>query len=122
MWIPGSYLVREFAATCRGCRPSQGQRSCPVEHTRQVHAGQCAATAAPRCRLRYEIYAFDTSVRAAFLDARRGFFNGTSLFLRVEGRETEPHRLRIGALPPGWQVATAMPARPRRGADMLGRL
>ncbi len=37
-------------------------------------------------RLRYEVYAYDTSVRAAFLDARRGFFNGTSLFLRVQGR------------------------------------
>ncbi len=65
-------------------------------------------------RLSYEIYAFDASVRAAFLDTRRGFFNGTSVFLRVEGREQEPHRLRIGALPAGWQVATAMPATARK--------
>ena len=35
----------------------------------------------------YDVYAFDTSVRAAFLDAGRGFFNGTSLFLKVDGAE-----------------------------------
>ena len=46
---------------------------------------------------------------AAFLDASRGFFNGTSLFLRGEGREAEPHRVEIGGLPHAWQVATALP-------------
>ena len=64
--------------------------------------------------LSYEVYAFDTSVRTAFLDDRRGFFNGTSLCLQVHGRDHEPHRLRVGALPSGWQVATAMPATARR--------
>mgnify|MGYP003406944760 CR=1 FL=1 len=54
------------------------------------------------------VYAFDTSVRAAFLDASRGFFNGTGMCLRVEGREAEAHRLQIGTLPRGWQVATSM--------------
>ena len=79
---------------------------------------------AARCVLSYRVYAFDTSVRTAFLDARRGFFNGTSLCLRVEGREAEPHRLahrpRCRA---GWQVATAMPPA-RRGRARLpgGRL
>ena len=41
--------------------------------------------------MRYRVYAFDISVRAAFLDAARGFFNGTSVCLRVHGREGEPH-------------------------------
>ena len=58
--------------------------------------------------LRYEVYAFDTSVRAAFLNAQRGFFNPTSLCLRVHGREAQPHELSLQALPAGWTVATAM--------------
>ena len=58
--------------------------------------------------LRYRVYAFELSVRAAFLDADRGFFNGTGLCLRVEGREGEPHRLALAGLAPGWQVATTL--------------
>src|SRR4030095_1987305 len=58
--------------------------------------------------LRYRVYAFDLSVRAAFLDAERGFFNGTGVCLRVEGREAEAHRLALAGLAPGWQVATTL--------------
>lgn len=110
VWIPGSYLVREFARHLSGLQAEQGGRPVPLE---QLDKASWVA----RCRGRgaltvdYLVYAFDTSVRAAFLDATRGFFNGTGTFLRVEGREHEPHRLRIGTLPRGWQVATALGAR-----------
>jgi predicted metalloprotease with PDZ domain len=109
VWIPGSYLVREFSRHLSRLQAHQGRRECIVEQLDKNHwAVHCDGRAA--LRLNYEVYAFDTSVRAAFLDARRGFFNGTSLLLRVVGREAEPQRLRIGRLPRGWQVATAMPA------------
>jgi predicted metalloprotease with PDZ domain len=36
----------------------------------------------------YEVYAWDLSVRAAHLDQNHGFFNGTSVFLRVLGQES----------------------------------
>ncbi len=51
------------------------------------------ATASPASRwcCSYEVYAFDDSVRTAWLDAARGFFNGTSLCLRVEGTASSPH-------------------------------
>ena len=108
-WIPGSYLVREFARHVSGLSAVQGTR--PVVLEQLDKATWCA-----RCEGRAAlivtclVYAFDTSVRAAFLDASRGFFNGTSLCLRVEGREAEPHRLELRQLPVGWRVATALPA------------
>jgi predicted metalloprotease with PDZ domain len=109
VWIPGSYLVREFSRHLSRLQAHQGRRECVTEqldkHRWEVH---CEGRAT--LRLSYEVYAFDPSVRAAFLDARRGFFNGTSVLVRVAGREAEPQRLRIGGLPRGWQVATAMPA------------
>ena len=58
----------------------------------------------------YEVYAFDTSVRAAFLNAQRGFFNGTSVFLKAHGFEDLPQSVKITGLPKGWQVATSLPA------------
>ncbi len=106
-WIPGSYLVREFARHLSAIEATQGGQPVPLA---QLDKATWMADCKPRGTLTvsYLVYAFDTSVRAAFLDANRGFFNGTSVFLRVEGREAEPQRLQIGALPRGWQVATAM--------------
>ena len=98
VWIPGSYLVREFSRHLSRLQAHQGRRECVVEQLDKNHwAVHCDGRAA--LRLSYEVYAFDTSVRAAFLDAQRGFFNGTSLLLRVVGRETAAHRLALGALP-----------------------
>ena len=115
VWIPGSYMVREFSRHLSCPRARQGTRDVPVEQVDKC-SWQVQAQGRGALRIVYEVYAFDTSVRAAFLDAQRGFFNGTSLCLRVEGREGEPHRLRLGRLPPGWQVATAMPPTSRRHA------
>ncbi len=110
-WIPGSYLVREFARHLSRLRARQGGRDIePRQLDKATWAFDCddADGAAP-LQVDYRVYAFDTSVRAAFLDADRGFFNGTSVFLRVHGREHEPHALVLGALPDGWQAATALP-------------
>jgi predicted metalloprotease with PDZ domain len=109
-WIPGSYMVREFARQLSQLEARQGRRALNL---RQIDKACWELTEAPARRsavveLRYRVYAFDTSVRAAFLDATRGFFNGTSLLLRVHGREAQPHRLELVGLPKGWQVATAM--------------
>ena len=109
VWIPGSYLVREFARHLSGLKAEQGGQPVPLAQLDK-------ATWLASCRGRGEltvtarVYAFDASVRCAFLDAQRGFFNGTGLCLRVEGREAEPQRLQLGTLPRGWQVATAMRA------------
>ena len=107
VWIPGSYLVREFARHLSALVAEQDGRPVPVE---QVDKATWIARSSSDAELvlRYRVYAFDTSVRAAFLDADRGFFNGTGLCLRVEGREAEAHRLALAGLAAGWQVATAL--------------
>jgi len=107
VWIPGSYLVREFSRHLSGLVARQGRRDCAIEALDKSRwRVRCNGTAT--LELSYRVYAFDRSVRAAFLDADRGYFNGSSLFLRAEGREAQPHVLTLGRLPAGWQVATAM--------------
>lgn len=111
VWIPGSYLVREFARHLHGLTARQGRA---VRAVRQVDKCTWTIEADPRrpLVLRYEVHAFDHSVRTAWLDAQRGFFNGTSLLLRVHGHEAGAHALTVrrprGA--PGWRLATAMTA------------
>jgi predicted metalloprotease with PDZ domain len=113
VWIPGSYMVREFSRHLSRLQARQGTRECRIEQLDKC-SWQVPCQGSQTLVLSYEVYAFDTSVRSAFLDDRRGFFNGTSLCLQVDGRDQQPHRLRIGRLPKGWQVGTAMPATARR--------
>ena len=109
VWIPGSYLVREFARHLSALSATQGGAARPLQ---QLDKASWLARCEGRGALvvSYLVYAFDTSVRAAFLDANRGFFNGTGLCLRVEGSEALPQRLELRALPAGWRVATALRA------------
>ena len=109
VWIPGSYLVREFARHISDMQAHVGSRPIALEQLDKASwAAECAGPG--KLAVSYLVYAFDTSVRAAFLGAQRGFFNATSLCLRVEGRAHEPQQLTLRGLPRGWQVATTLPA------------
>ena len=111
VWIPGSYLVREFSQHLQHLQASQGGQPLTVKQL-DKHRWQIDNDGRRTLSLRWEVYAFDASVRTAFLDATRGFFNATSLCLMVDGREDEPHALEIapGDTPAGWKVATGLTA------------
>jgi predicted metalloprotease with PDZ domain len=109
VWIPGSYLVREFAKNLQGLQATQGGRSVKVQQLDKCNWTIACSTNKP-LELTYQVYALDTSVRTAWLDSQRGFFNGTSLCLRVHGQEQAPHDLEL-ARPddmPSWRAATAL--------------
>jgi predicted metalloprotease with PDZ domain len=109
VWIPGSYMVREFGRHLSGLSAQQG-RSDAVLTQLDKTTWRVNTTGRGALTLSYEAYAFDNSVRTAFLDDSRGFFNPTSLCLRVHGQEGVPHEVRLAGVPSGWDVATAMPA------------
>ena len=118
-WIPGSYLVRDFARHIVSMRARCNGEEIAWEKVDKStwRFEPCSGL----LELTYEVYANDLSVRGAHLDTLHGFFNGTSVFLAVEGREHLPCRVEIFA-PEGpryrqWRVATAMD---RDGADWLG--
>ena len=114
VWIPGSYMVREFGRHLSQLEARQGRKTVSLQQLDKTSwLALCDGRGA--LTLSYNVYAFDTSVRAAFLDASRGFFNGTSLCLRVEGRENGPHGITIGGLPRAWSVVTAMPSDGKQG-------
>ena len=113
VWIPGSYLVREFPKNLQNLRARQGRKACAA-----VQLDKCSWDVAANIHkplvVTYQVYAFDNSVRSAWLDTRRGFFNGTSLFLRASGCESLPHVMEV-EMPSdisvrGWQLATALKA------------
>ncbi|MBV8261512.1 MAG: M61 family metallopeptidase, partial [Paraburkholderia sp.] len=111
VWIPGSYMVREFARNIVTLRAfNDAGRKVRVTKT-DKHSWQTAPVKGA-LTLRYEVYAWDLSVRAAHLDDTVGFFNGTSVFLAVLGHETAQHVVDIQR-PAGhafrhWRVGTAL--------------
>jgi predicted metalloprotease with PDZ domain len=118
-WIPGSYLIREFARHIVTLKASCNGK--PVKTTKlDKHTWHCAPCKGA-LTLIYQVYAWDLSVRGAHLDTTHGFFNGTSVFLMAHGLEDEAHAVEI--LPPAgkqykeWRVATAMT---RDGAQEFG--
>ncbi|KVE77467.1 peptidase M61 [Burkholderia cepacia] len=121
VWIPGSYLVREFARNIvtLGAFNDAG-RKVRIAKT-DKHTWQ-AAPVNGTLTLRYDVYAWDLSVRSAYLDESGGFFNATAVFLSVAGREDAPCEVDIGK-PAGaafraWRVGTALPE--ARGTKRYG--
>ncbi|MFY9184188.1 MAG: peptidase M61 [Limnohabitans sp.] len=109
VWIPGSYLVREFSKNLQNLSAKQGRRSLPITQQDKCSWAMACKSGQPLV-LSCEVYAFDHSVRTAWLDSQRGFFNGTSLCLRVHGQENAPHQLQLQAVKtqPDWQAATGL--------------
>lgn len=110
-WIPGSYMIREFARNIvQISAEAQGKKIALKKLDK--HSWQAAPCEGP-LTLHYQVYAWDLSVRAAHLDQTHGFFNGTSVFLRVVGQENMPHVVDIqrphGDQYGAWRIATALP-------------
>jgi predicted metalloprotease with PDZ domain len=110
-WIPGSYLLREFARFVVSVEAASGKDKLPVE---KVDSSTWLVRGARgSLKVTATIYALDQSVRGAYLDRRRGYFNGPCVFLLPEGRDREPIEVTIE--PPlnpilceGWRCATAL--------------
>ncbi len=113
VWAPGSYMVRDFSRHVSALQARQGQQALEVDSIDKA-CWQVACSGRAALVISWLVYAQDRTVRGAFLDAARGFFNGSSLLLRAHGFEHLPHELELGALPAQWEVATAMPALGRR--------
>lgn len=108
-WIPGSYLVREFSRHLQKLTARQNGKPVAVHQVDKASWQVDCMPSAPLV-LGYEVYAFDNSVRTAWLDTQRGFFNGTSLCLKVEAQEHLPHELELVPLRayPNWEAATGL--------------
>ena len=110
VWIPGSYLIREFARQFIHLRAeSAGNAVAVVKEGKDVW--RLAPANAPVTVIA-QVYAYDVSVRTAYIDGSRAYFNGPSVFLCPEGREHAPCTVDI--LPPAgdefahWRVATTL--------------
>lgn len=110
VWIPGSYMVREFSKNIITLGASQNNQtisSCQINKNNWLLEG---LTAGDQVEVSYTVYACEYGIRTAFLDAKRGYFNPTSLCLSVAGYENDIHQVQFANLPTDWQVACGLAA------------
>ena len=109
-WIPGSYLIREFARQFVDVRAETADG--PLAIVKEAKDVWRAAPTRSAMTVAARVYAYDVSVRTAYVDTTRAYFNGPAVFLCPEDREHAPCVLDIVA-PDGeasarWRVATTL--------------
>jgi predicted metalloprotease with PDZ domain len=122
-WLPGSYMIRDFAKNITEIYAQNGVQKTDEKidkvslNKTDKQTWQFVATGTFTV-ITYQIFAFDLSVRTAYLDSERGFFNGSSTFLQVQELPDEKCSLSI-SLPESiiktspdkythWRVATGL--------------
>ncbi|WP_040725019.1 M61 family metallopeptidase [Thiomicrorhabdus sp. Kp2] len=111
-WIPGSYLIRDFAKHINSINAyKQSGEWIPLNTLDKSswsfqHDGPVI--------IDYTIYAWDLSVRGAHFDESHAFFNGTSVFLEVVDQQDQACQVVIEpstvTKQNNWRVATGMPS------------
>jgi predicted metalloprotease with PDZ domain len=111
-WIPGSYMIRDFAKNIITiCAEDDAGQNIDIKKL-DKQSWQVQIVSSP-ITIQYQIYAFDLSVRGAYINDEMAFFNGTNMFLAVVGQTDKPCGLTLQkpeqASLSHWQVATTMP-------------
>jgi predicted metalloprotease with PDZ domain len=110
-WIPGSYLIRDFAKNIVTISATSEGKEIPIHKLDKNN--WIVSPSNTRIDVEYEFYAFDLSVRSAYLTNERAFFNGTSAFLVPLGFEDSECEVRVNMpnkdlVIGDWQCATTL--------------
>jgi predicted metalloprotease with PDZ domain len=112
-WIPGSYLVRDFAKHIAKLSAVDEQGN-PIDLVRlDLSRWQCQAPVGD-LHINYELYAYDASVRANYFCPSYAFINPAASAIYVEQWRDEPYSLTVElpALAQDWHVYTTMSPSP----------
>ncbi len=90
-WIPGSYMIRDFSRNIVTIEATSHNEA--VSLTKLDKSTWVSPAGLEQLTVRYRVYAWDLSVRAAHVDQQHAFFNGTSIFLSVETHSAQSHKV-----------------------------
>ena len=107
-WIPGSYLIRNFARHLVAIHAADKHGALAIaaqdKHSWLLNHNQQPVTVS------YRVYAFDLSVRACFINDEVAVINPAACCLAVEGLTDLPQQVTIAPVPGknDWQLATGL--------------
>jgi predicted metalloprotease with PDZ domain len=111
VWAPGSYLVREFAKNVNLVKAfdPDGKELKVVKKEKNKWTVENGAV--KNVRVKYEVYAFELSVRTSFLDITHGYVSGTGVFMYIEELRNLKGKLDVYPYKGFKVVSTGMPKR-----------
>lgn len=109
VWAPGSYLVREFAKNVNLVKAfdENGKELTVIKKAKNkwsVEKGE-----AKKVSVKYEVYAFELSVRTSFLDLTHGYVSGTGVFMYIEECRNKKGKLEVFPYKNFKIISTGMP-------------
>ncbi|MEH8020774.1 PDZ domain-containing protein [Rheinheimera metallidurans] len=118
-WIPGSYMIRDFARNIISIEATDNLGNLALtqldKQTWQLHCNTDEVSVS------YHVYAYDLSVRAAYVDDEVAVLNPACLCLGISQLHDLPHQIKIvkptSALAQHWRVATGL--RRNKNTDFL---
>ncbi len=95
-WIPGSYLIREFA------RHVESVTACSIENNQRIKLQKISKNHWQLDNqqeidvvIRYQVYAYDLSVRGAYVDDERLYVNPAAVCMAIDGQESQAIQLSL---------------------------
>ena len=95
VWAPGSYLVREFAKNVDLVKAYDEKGTELKVNKVNKNTWRIAKGSAKTVKVKYEVYAFELSVRTSFLDMTHGFVSGSGVFMYVDGHKEQKGKVEV---------------------------
>jgi predicted metalloprotease with PDZ domain len=110
VWAPGSYLVREFSKNINMVKAFD-EKGNPLDvNKKKKNTWTITKGKQSKVIVKYEVYAFELSVRTSFLDLTHGFASGSGVFMFVEDHLNVNGILEVLPYEGFSVVSTALPA------------
>ncbi|HVR39558.1 MAG TPA: PDZ domain-containing protein [Thermoanaerobaculia bacterium] len=113
-WRPGRYHIQNYAANVREW--SAGERRIWKDGK---SSWRVDARAGDEITVRYRYYAGVLDAGSSFLDESEAYFNGSNLFMMVDGLRGQQHHLTIAA-PADWRIETQLAVCSEQSAEAHG--
>lgn len=104
-WAPGSYLIRDFSRHLYDLQFFVAGKMALAERLDKLRWR--IRTGGKSVVVRYRVFANEVSVRTSFLDDRRAFISGSSLFFQVVEEPSQPYEVMV-LPPPRWTISTPL--------------
>jgi predicted metalloprotease with PDZ domain len=100
-WIPGSYLIREFSKNIIQISAEANGAVIPLERNGK-NAWTIPSSIEGKIIVKYQVYAFEKSVRTSYINDDFALINPTSVCLYIEEQINAEHKVKIN-LPKEWK-------------------
>ena len=110
VWAPGSYLIREFSRNVNQVFAFDENKNAVKTVKTAKNTWQLQnASKGKKIIIKYEVYAFELSVRTSFLDLTHGFVSGSGVFMYVSSYQNLAGQLEITPYHEFKVISTTLP-------------